>query len=184
MATPRRRGTTGRLWARPSRGGRGSARGSAPRPPARSRGAHQDRRPTLPRRPPGEAPRSGRRSRSRPDCCGSESLVLVFPVVGVVLAADDVEVTVELHVLLARVGRYLDLVVALLVADLGLGDFAATRVLERAPGDRLLSGVVVAELVGPDGDGSTAPAEHGHDAGRDQPFLRPRIHRVSFQLQR
>ena len=46
--------------------------------------------------------------------------------------ADDVEATVELHVdLAAVVARHLDLVVALLVADLGLRDLAAARALER-----------------------------------------------------
>ena len=48
------------------------------------------------------------------------------------LVPDDVEVAVELHVDLASVLEGdLDLVVALLVADLGLGDLAAAGVLER-----------------------------------------------------
>jgi hypothetical protein len=55
--------------------------------------------------------------------------------VAVALGADDVEAPVELNVNLGAVGEGdLDLVVALLVADLGAGDLAPAGVLERGGG--------------------------------------------------
>ena len=61
-------------------------------------------------------------------------LLLAVPlVVAVRLGADDLKALVELDVDVAPVGqRDLDLVQALLVADLGFGDLAATGVRERA----------------------------------------------------
>src|SRR5687768_11116023 len=91
---------------------------------------------------------------------------------------DDVEVLVELHVdLLATVERDLDLVVAVLVADLGLGDLAAARVRqrrggglgERVAGDRLLAFVVVHRAGGDGradrGSGNQSDAGDGDDEG-------------------
>ena len=97
-------------------------------------------------------------------------------VVGAVaLGADDLEVLVELDVDLgAVVEGHLDLVLALLVVDLGLGDGAATGLRERGllgllelrGGDRTVLCVVVAAG---QGGGATDRAGRDHGgAGDDQ----------------
>ena len=76
------------------------------------------------------APLEAAAARASVDVDSSLGVVLVGLVVG--LGADDLEVLVELDVDLAAVVQgHLDLVLALLVADLGLGDLAAAGLLER-----------------------------------------------------
>src|SRR5918995_3794832 len=91
-----------------------------------------------------------------------QALILLL---GVRRRADDVEVAVELDLDLGAVRPGdLDLVVALLVADLGLGDLArllgercGLRLLQRAAGDRRRCGVRVARA---GGDRGPAGGQH------------------------
>src|SRR5207342_1480865 len=92
--------------------------------------------------------------------------------VAIAVGADDVEALVELDVdLAAAVERDLDLVVALLVADLGPGDPAAagvdeggcTGLLQDGSSDRGLGGVVVPAS----GPGVRSAGARGHRERRD-----------------
>src|SRR5688572_3954957 len=88
-------------------------------------------------------------------------VVLVVILTAVVLAADDAEGPVELDVRLAAVpARHLDLVIALLIADLRVGDAPApgvlqsrvARALQGSTRDRLVRAVVAAAHVRRNGD--------------------------------
>src|SRR5690349_14251103 len=108
--------------------------------------------------------------------------------------ADDVERAVELDVDLAAVGLGdLDLVVAVLVALLGLGDLAAAGGLQRrrarAVQGGARDGLIVAVVAAVAGVGAAAAGRTGHrraagrqrrdDAGHDQHTLELVLHHVS-----
>ena len=104
---------------------------------------------------------------------------LVAALLAVAVLADDAEVRVEVDVDLAAVGtRDLDLVGALLVADLGLGHSSAAGLLERdrlgpvqrRPGDRRVARVVVAAAGGA-GDRRSADADGDDRCGGDRDGL-------------
>src|SRR5687767_3147764 len=77
---------------------------------------------------------AGRYAAASPRASGERSSAALLGVLLVGLAAHDAEVLVQLDVDLAAVGQgHLDLVVALLVADLRAGDPAATGLGERSP---------------------------------------------------
>src|SRR4029450_12884246 len=87
----------------------------------------------------------------------------------------------------AVAARDLDLVVALLVLELGGRDATATdgvdrdpaRLVERRPGDRLPGAVVLAAVVvaaGHAGDRGAAPPGRGDCGSGDYPLLKPAVH--------
>src|ERR671919_1070778 len=112
-----------------------------------------------------------RRARRARGARSPRSVLAVVRLAGLVLGADDIEGLVELDVDLAAVFEgYLDLVHALLVADLGAGDLAAAGVLESGLGRPVVcvagDGPFVLRIVPTGGNGgSDAGADNG-DAGR------------------
>src|SRR3954453_20135495 len=103
---------------------------------------------------------------------------LTVAVLVVALRADHLEAAVQVDVDLTAVGLHdLDLVGALLVTRLGLGDLAAAgrlqrgvaRAVERRAGDGLVRRVVVA--AGRPGDRGAARGQHGDHARGDQDAL-------------
>src|SRR5215204_610033 len=132
-----------------------------PRRPQSWRG----RRLPLPQRRLLTRARRARGARSPP------SVLAVVRLAGLVLGADDLERLVELDVdLVAVVEGDLDLVHALLVADLGAGDLAAACVIESGLGSAVVcvagDGTLVLRVVATGGHGGPDAGADDGDAGR------------------